>query len=244
MLTHSKNALFDIFFPDHLTKSLATLCMFLAFGTSLFAIDPTCVARVDWTTLPSTFTHDATGNRVDQYAEGMQPTSNESPDRQRSGYRHTRSTLQAGNSSDNFHIVDRWGGPVQPYGEWRYPYRPYSVPFGAWGPQNPQVSVQQSNAWGAAYPGFPYGNPGNINGNGGVPPNWNNNGNGMGGFPAGGYGPANSWPGNFAPQGFQGNGFGVGPNNALRPDQDDYYPAAPEPPAVSDRDFFFVPRGQ
>ena len=211
MLTHLKNALIGFVVRGFFRKSLAPLWMAVAFGTSLQAIDPTCAARVDWTTLPSTFTHDVSGNRVDQYAEGIQPTTNEASDRQRSGYRHTRSTLQAGSSVDNFHIVDRWGGPVQPYGEWRYPYRPYSVPYGAWGPQNPQVSVQQSGAWGYGYSGFPQGYVG---------------------------------PGSFSTQGFQGNGFSVGPNNALRPEQDDYYPAAPEQQPASDRDFFFVPRGR
>ena len=51
----------------------------------------------------------------------------------RSGYRHYRSTIQAGGSADNLHIVEEWGRPVRPYGEWRFPYRPYSVPYSQWG---------------------------------------------------------------------------------------------------------------
>lgn len=182
------------------------------------AIDPQacqgCVPSVDWTTLASTYTHDQQGRRVDRYAMGVEPTTIERPDYQQSGFRHTRSSLQAGTSSDNFHVVERWGGPVQPYGEWRYPYRPFAVPYGAWGPQPPAVNVQGAGGW--------FGRPG------------------FSGFPQPGFG--NGFGGGFGPAipSWQ-NGFGVGPNNVLRPDQDDYYAPAPEPPPVSDRDFFYLP---
>lgn len=216
MLTLVKNAFFDRLIIRPLLKTgVASILISIPVGTSTWALDPNCVSRADWTTLPSTYTHDARGNRVDQYADGIAPIANDRADYQRSGFRHTRSTLQAGNSVDNLHIVDKWGGNVQPYGEWRYPYRPYSVPYEAWGPQSPRVNVQQGNPWGTnGYSGAFPGQPGGV------------------------------WPGYPGVQGANGNGFGVGPNNALRPDQDDYYPAAPEPPPVSDRDFFFVPRSR
>lgn len=193
---------------------VASLLATVTMGDGLLANECAGVSKVDWTTLPSTYTHDIAGVRVDQFAAGIQPASNERHDYERSGFRHTRSTLQVGSSSDNFHVVDRWGSPVQPYGEWRYPYRPYSVPFGAWGPQSPNVNVQQGNGFGG---GFPFQSPNGRFGNGGFD---------NGGFDNGGF----------------GSGFSVGPQNALRPDQDDYYQNAPEAPPVSDRDFFFVPR--
>jgi hypothetical protein len=223
------------------SSKFASIFMTIAISSTGFAIDPNCVAKVDWTTLPSTYTHDVLGNRVKQYAQGVEPVANDSPDFQRSGFRHTRSSLQAGNSSDNFHVVERWGGPVQPYGEWRYPYRPYSVPYGAWGPQSPLVNAPQNNSWNANFHG---GNPWQAGAGNGLNPGMPN----PGGMPYGmhpgshpGMPPHGNWQGQPWQQGFNPFGFGVGPNNALRPDQDDYYAPAPETPPVSDRDFFFVP---
>ena len=109
--------------------------------------------QVDWMTLPSTYTHDQQGERVDQYNSGNTPTVVLRNDIQRSGYRHTRSTIQAGFTSDNYHLVESWGGPVQPYGEWRYPYRPFAVPYGQWGPQLP--NVMGGGGWMGGYPGMP-----------------------------------------------------------------------------------------
>ncbi len=241
MVTESKFRLCEAFAKIPSLSKFASFLMTIAIGATGFAIDPNCVAKVDWTTLPSTYTHDVMGNRVKQHAQGIQPVSNESPDFQRSGFRHTRSTLQAGNSSDNFHVVERWGAPVQPYGEWRYPYRPYAVPYGAWGPQAPLVNAPQNNSWNANFPGF---QPGHGGGGNMGPLDMGGMGGGMGGMRPGfhpGSIPQGNWQGNPWQQGFQNNGFGVGPNNALRPDQDDYYAPAPEQPHVSDRDFFFVP---
>ncbi len=240
MFTESKNSLFEVLDWGPFLVKHASVMITIALGSTGLAIDPNCIAKVDWTMLPSTYTHDAMGNRVKQYAQGVEPVSNESPDFQRSGFRHTRSSLQAGNSSDNFHIVERWGGPVQPYGEWRYPYRPYSVPYGAWGPQSPLVNAPQNNSWNANFPGF---QPGQGSGN-----MWQPNMGGMGGGwqegQPGGH-PHGNWNGNGNgnpwQNGFNNFEFGVGPNNALRPDQDDFYAPAPEPPPVSDRDFFFLP---
>lgn len=203
----------------------------------------------DWTTMPSTYTHDTTGQRVDQYAFAVEPQSNERADFVRSGYRHTRSTLQAGFSSDNYHLTEQWGQPVRPYGEWRYPNRPFSVPYGQWGPQLPQVVVG-GNQWGAIGPrGLNPGMnvPGNNFGAGAQMPNqggmamggndnpmqWpmNPNGNGIGPgnpFP-GNQGPGNQGPWNNSNFGNGGafGGFGVGPGNTLPAGQDEYYQQAP-----------------
>ena len=89
----------------------------------------------DWITAPSYYTHDPqTGERTQQYTPigpfYVQPRS----DYLRSGYRHTRSSIQAGESVDQLHVVEQWGAPVRPYDEWRFPYRPYSVPYPLWGP--------------------------------------------------------------------------------------------------------------
>lgn len=96
--------------------------------------DPYSAYRPDWTTLPSRFTHDEAGNRVDQFAYGVQPVAKVDPTFQSSGYRHYRSSIQAGNSADHYHRVQTWGRPIRPYDEWRFPYRPFSVPYGQWGP--------------------------------------------------------------------------------------------------------------
>jgi hypothetical protein len=161
---------------------------------------------VDWTTMASTYSHDTTGQRVDQYATEVTPVAIERSDFARSGYRHSRSSLQTGFSSDHYHVVEQWGQPVQPYGEWRYPNRPFSVPYGQWGPQLPQVV---GGVYGQGFNRPPFGGPnwqgGPIQGNG-------NQGN------------AGQFHQGFGNQGF---GFGVGPGNALQAGQDEYYQQAP-----------------
>ena len=92
----------------------------------------------NWMAWPSTYTHDTTsGQRIDQYSQPVQPYGPSRNAIRRSGYRNTRSTLQAGQSADNYHLVEEWGAKVQPYEQWRFPYRPYGVPYNAWGPQAP-----------------------------------------------------------------------------------------------------------
>lgn len=103
---------------------------------------------VDWTTMASTYTHDATGQRVDQHTRGVEPESNERADLVSSGFRNSRSSLQVGFSSDHYHTTQTWGANPRPYGEWRYPNRPYSVPYGAWGPQLPNVVANGVGPWG------------------------------------------------------------------------------------------------
>ena len=187
----------------------------------------------DWTTMASTYTHNQDGNRVDQYALAVEPQSMERPDYVRSGYRSTRSSLQAGFSADHYHLTEQWGQPVQPYGQWRYPFRPFSVPYGQWGPQLPQV-VAGGNQWNVLNQrGFNPGLPGNGNSVLGV-----NGSAQQGNMPGLGGGPG-QWqmtPDRFGnpsgnaqwvgPGGTTGS-FGVGPANSLPAGQDEYYPQTP-----------------
>ena len=93
------------------------------------------VAVADWFFMPSTYSHSpVTGERVEQYAPIPPVVVYQRPDYTRSGYRQSRSTIRAGGSIDNYHIVEQFGETVRPYGEWLYPYRPYSTPYDAWGP--------------------------------------------------------------------------------------------------------------
>jgi len=172
---------------------------------------------VDWTTLQSTFSHEDSGQRVDQYVAPVSPETAERPDFVRSGFRHSRSSLQTGFSADHYHVTEQWGQPVQPYGEWRYPNRPFSVPYGQWGPQLPQV-VGGILPWQAG----PFGPWGGQDPRGPV-----NMGPGSPG--QGPYQPIQNLPGQFGQGQFgQGTGiFGVGPNNALPASQDEYYQQAP-----------------
>lgn len=92
------------------------------------------LGAMDWLTMPSTYTHDPShGVRVQQFAPTPEPASNEVSSFRTSGYTHTRSSLNYGASADNYHRVESWGDPVRPYGEWRFPYRPFSTPYPNWG---------------------------------------------------------------------------------------------------------------
>jgi hypothetical protein len=92
------------------------------------------VNAADWIVSPSYYSHDPqTGQRVTQYTPIGPFYNYAQSDYLRSGYRHTRSSIQAGGSVDHMHIVEEFGRAVRPYGEWRFPYRPYSVPYPAWG---------------------------------------------------------------------------------------------------------------
>jgi hypothetical protein len=101
----------------------------------------------DWITAPSYYTHDPQlGTRVDQYTPIGPFYTFARTDYMQSGYRHTRSTIQAGQSMDQMHIVEEWGRPVRPYGEWRFPFRPYSVPYQLWGA--PYAGLGGGGNWG------------------------------------------------------------------------------------------------
>jgi hypothetical protein len=210
---------------------------------------PAKTNAIDWTTMASTYSHDAQGQRVDQFAAAVEPQSNERADYVRSGYRSSRSSLQTGFSADHYHVTEQWGQPVQPYGQWRYPNRPFSVPYSQWGPQLPQVlgvgtPWGGNNRWnGGPWPFHPgmgqpgMGQPGMGQPGMGQPGPAGPNGPNGPMFPAGNNWNGNSnWNGNpWGPQGFgngTGNGFnnfglGVGPANALPASQDEYYQQAP-----------------
>jgi len=230
----------------HLFVGLLAGTEVFLFGENAFAMDPRNgtgqAVRIDWTTMPSTFTHDVQGTRVAQFAQGVQPVVYERPDYQRSGFRHYRSSLQGGSSADHIHVVDQWGPSVRPYGEWRFPARPFSVPYPAWGPQLPLASVNSNFNNQIQFPGG--GLPARPWQPGQPAPGWGQGGNGMGpgGFPPGmnNFNPYAGGPNGFGQFGGVGQ-FGVGPANALRTDQDEYYQDAPEPPQLPDREFFFSP---
>ncbi len=102
----------------------------------------------------STYTHDPmTGQRVEQYAQEVQPLAPDQGNHVRSGYRHYRSSLQVGTSADNLHIVNEYGRPVMPYEHWRFPYRPYGTPYSSWGPPVPNVLGNFGNGFGFGFGG-------------------------------------------------------------------------------------------
>lgn len=114
----------------------------------------------DWILAPSTFTHDPqTGERVSQYAPIEPVYVQTRPDYLKSGYRHNRSSIYSGDGADHHHVVEQWGRPVRPYGEWLHPYRPYSVPYHLWGPPYAGLSFPNyGRPWprgGAHLPGAP-----------------------------------------------------------------------------------------
>lgn len=101
---------------------------------TLFVVD-SGVASADWLTMPGPYSHDpVSGRRIAQYAPVAAPAAPQVANFRSSGYTHTRSTLAYGQSADNYHRVEEWGDPVRPYGEWRFPYRPFSTPYPNWGP--------------------------------------------------------------------------------------------------------------
>lgn len=148
-------------------------------------------SAADWLTAPSYYTHDtATGERVAQYSPVGPFYYYQRQDFQKSGYRHYRSTLDLGNSSDNMHVVETWGAPVMPYEQWRFPFSPYRVPYQAWGPP--------FGGLGGGTGGYPYGG-----GGGGV--------NIWGGFfPPFGFGAAGAGAAGMGAVGTLGAG-GIGP---------------------------------
>ena len=97
--------------------------------------------QTSWIFAPSYFSHDAaTGQRVTQYAPPQTAYYRSDPTYLQSGYRHDHIRIPAGDSSDNYHIVETWGAGefIRPYGEWLRPFRAGATPFGPWGnPQGP-----------------------------------------------------------------------------------------------------------
>ena len=136
---------------------------FLAIATFLCTLCDAAPAA-DWITAPSYYTHDKmSGQRVAQYSPIGPFYYYQRADFMRSGYRNYRSSIQAGGSADNMHIVEEWGNPVIPYEQWRFPYRPYGSPYQAWGPPFGGLG----NGYGGGYgPGGPIAFPGGGYGGG------------------------------------------------------------------------------
>ncbi len=90
-------------------------------------------SAADWIVAPSYYTHDrATGERVAQYAPVGPVYVWGRSDYLESGFQHYRSRIAFGGSVDNYYRVREWGRPVRPFGEWQFPFRPYSVPYPLW----------------------------------------------------------------------------------------------------------------
>jgi hypothetical protein len=211
-------------FPSLVGQMLIGLMLMSQMLVGLLAV-PRRAAAEDWLTWPSTYTHHPySGQRVDQFALSEQPLSQQRSDFTRSGFRHFRSTLQAGQSADNMHIVEQWGRPVVPYEQWRFPFRPFGVPYDAWGPQAPYGIINGSFGWngpgpGQGRPGYgtsagPFTQPGEIPADVPPYPNWPNPsqpwGNGMGGQ-----------------SGQPSRGFPLTPTYGNEPWFDGTYPSAP-----------------
>lgn len=162
-------------------------------------------ASADWLTMPSKFTHDpVTGARVDQYTPVAAPEAPQVANFRSSGFTHTRSSIIFGQSADNYHRVEEWGDPVRPYGEWRFPFRPFSTPYPNWGPPFAGLNI------GVGGPGFGFGQPG-FGQPGFGQPGFGQPGFGQPGFGQPGFGqPGFGQPG-FGQPGFGQPGFGQQP---------------------------------
>jgi hypothetical protein len=224
----------------HAFHRRSVLIVFLAtlFGCSLTA------SAGDWMTWRSSYTHDGHGRRVDQHSMPVQPVGPSRSDLVRSGFRHYRSTLQAGQSQDSYHVTEEWGRPVVPYEQWRFPFRPFGVPYDSWGPPTP-YGLFLGGPFGFPFPAFPQGGHGNggpgmggpgMGGPGMGGPGWGGpgwGGPGMGG-PGWGGGP---WSGgNF--------GFPLQPDYRFQPWFDGTYPEAAPLDNTPDRRFFWRPTPQ
>ena len=209
----------------------------------------------DWMTWPSTYTHEPVrGQRVDQYAQPVQPIAHRDPTFQRSGYRNYRSTLQGATSADNMHVVEQWGAPVVPYEQWRFPFRPYGTPYDAWGPQAPYGIFNGNINSNIGRPGFypPHGYqapPGATPFTGqpqaGQPNMAPQPGNP---YPGGAY-PGYPYPGSSnqgypTPRNYPNptNGFPLSPQYQNQPWFDGTYPTEPPLDNRSDAEFFYKPR--
>lgn len=200
------------------------------------------VQATDWMTWPSSYTHSTSGQRVDQYALPEEALGPNPSDVVRSGFRHYRSSLQVGQSADNYHITEQWGDPIVPYEHWRFPFRPFGVPYDAWGPPTPYGMFFGA---GLGFPGAPWGGwqgqggHGGHGGHGGQA-GWGGPGSGAGGW--GGAGPGGGWGG--AGPGGAGWGlpaFPLQPNYNNQPWFDGHYPDAPPTNIQPDREFFYKP---
>lgn len=217
-----------------------SVCLWLLTGLAVQSWAMNQAAGDEWMTWPSTYTHGVYGARVDQHTEPVQPIGPNRSDVVRSGFRHFRSTLQAGQSADNYHVTEQWGEPVVPYEHWRFPFRPFGVPYDQWGPPTPYGMF-----FGAGL-GFPFlpnhprpgmGGPG-MGGPGMGGPGMGGPGMGGPGWGGPGWGGPmhrNPWPGSGS------LGFPLQPDYRNQPWFDGTYPDAPPLDNRSDPEFFWNP---
>jgi hypothetical protein len=126
----------------------------ILFAVAIVLCSVTARVSADWLTLPGQYTHDAmSGQRVAQYAPVELPTAEVSPPLRTSGYTHYRSSLAYGQSADHYHRVEQWGDPVRPYGEWRFPFRPYSTPYPNWGAPFAGLNINNGLGFGIGFGG-------------------------------------------------------------------------------------------
>lgn len=182
----------------------------------------------DWLTLPGSYSHDDHGARVMQYAPINAPAAASVSNFRTSGYTHTRSSLNYGQSADNYHRVEEWGDPVRPYGEWRFPYRPFSTPYPNWGP--PYAGLNLGFPFAVPYGSFG-GGGGHAGGRpGGYPPSGDRDWQGRG---PSGWGRSNErgflgggpWPGDL--NRFEGTREPASPFNPYPAGPGSPYPVAP-----------------
>ncbi|HEY2412881.1 MAG TPA: hypothetical protein VGI40_11595 [Pirellulaceae bacterium] len=200
----------------------------------------------DWATAPSYYTHDqSNGERVSQFAQIGPYYYFQRPDYLKSGYRQFRSTIDYGNSSDNMHVVEQWGAQVVPYEQWRFPTRPYSVPYQQWGPPYGGLGGGTGgypysggggggsgvSILGGFFPPYGFGSAGGYGGfgygggAGGTP--FISGGGGVGGGGMGGAGMGGGFPGSF----------GQPAANYAQPWIDGHYPSYD----LNDRSQYFQP---
>lgn len=116
----------------------------VVYASALFLLAAGQVPAADWVAARARYSHHPqTGERVAQFAPIEPVYAAPDPYVAQNGYRHIQSVIRApgsGDSADYLHVVEQWGPmPVRPYGEWQFPYRPYSVPYPLWGPPPPIV---------------------------------------------------------------------------------------------------------
>lgn len=185
----------------------------------------------DWLTAPSFYTHDpATGLRTSQYASPPPAAVPQAANFRSSGYTHVRSSIQVGQSADNYHRVEKWGPPVRPYGEWRFPYRPYSVPYGEWGAPLAGLNIGSHLPYGYPSGGYPGGGP-------------HDGGHHHGDGDDGGFHPGGSRHGGGYQPPQPSQPYPSGPHSPYPapPYADGYYPSVPFRPRLRDEQFFQKP---
>lgn len=122
----------------------------LAFAITLAvsSLAGAAAAQTSWIFRPSYYSHDPGGyTRVEQFATHAPAYAPSDPTYRQSAYRQNRTSIRAGDSADNMHVVETWGAgeSIRPYGEWLYPFRAGATPYGPWGnPQGPWTTPHQS----------------------------------------------------------------------------------------------------